>query len=148
MNTAILRIFFISLMASVAWAVPGPPLLPTVQVYKSPTCGCCEAWVKHLRTNGFQVVAHDTNNVMAHKQRLGVPVTMGSCHTAEVGGYMVEGHVPAKDILRLLKQNPRARGLVVPGMPVGSPGMEGDHKDTFDVMLVKQDGSASRYARY
>lgn len=84
----------------------------------------------------------------AHKQRLGVPPGMGSCHTAEVGGYLVEGHVPARDIRRLLKKRPRARGLAVPAMPMDSPDMDGDRKDAFDVLLVKRDGSTHTYARY
>ncbi|BBP02951.1 hypothetical protein TPL01_13200 [Sulfuriferula plumbiphila] len=145
MNTSILKILLIGLMAPAAWAASG---IPVVEVYKSPTCGCCNQWVKHLKANGFQVIAHDTNNVVAHKQRLGVPPGMGSCHTAEVGGYLVEGHVPAKDIRRLLKEQPRARGLVVPAMPMGSPGMEGGRKDAFDVLLVNRDGSTRTYARY
>ena len=149
MKTPILKLIFIGLMtAPAAWAAPGAVKPPTVQVYKDPACGCCTAWIKHLQANGFQVVAHDTNDVAAHKRRLGVPFGVGSCHTAEVGGYVVEGHVPAQDIRRLLSERPRVRGLVVPGMPMGSPGMEGERKDAFDVLLIDRDGSTRQYARY
>ena len=146
MKLSILSALFIAIAAPAAWAVPGTPV---VDVYKSPTCGCCSQWVDHLKANGFTVRAHDTDNVAAHKTRLGVPAGLGSCHTAQVGGYLVEGPVPAKDIKRLLKEKPRARGLVVPAMPIGSPGMEeGNRKDAYDVFLVNRDGSTQTYARY
>ena len=129
-----------------AWAAPDNLI---VDVYKSPTCGCCTKWVDHLKANGFQVRAHDTANVASHKARLGVPAGYGSCHTAQVGGYLVEGHVPAKEIKRLLKDKPPVRGLVVPAMPMGSPGMEaGDRKDAYDVFVVNRDGSTQTYAHY
>lgn len=132
------------LLASTAWAG-----LPVVDVYKSPSCGCCDKWIDHLKANGFKVRAHNTHDVVSHKYRLGVPPGHGSCHTAEVAGYVVEGHVPAREIKRLLKEKPRARGLVVPAMPIGSPGMEqGSHKDIYDVLLVNPDGSTRAYARY
>ncbi|OYY59459.1 MAG: metal-binding protein, partial [Hydrogenophilales bacterium 28-61-11] len=127
--------------ATVSTVLAAPDQL-TVDVYKSPTCGCCSKWVDHLKANGFKVRSHDTHDVVAHKARLGVPYGYGSCHTAEVGGYLVEGHVPAKDIKRLLKEKPRARGLAVPAMPIGSPGMEeGSRKDPYEVFLVNRDGS-------
>jgi hypothetical protein len=133
-------------LAQAAWAAPTTPV---IDVYKSPTCGCCNKWIDHLKANGFTVRAHDTENVAAHKTRLGVPAGYGSCHTAEVNGYVIEGHVPAKEMKRLLKEKPRARGLVVPAMPAGSPGMEiGDRKDAYDVFLVNQDGSTRTYAQY
>ncbi|MBN8761922.1 MAG: metal-binding protein [Thiobacillus sp. GWE1_62_9] len=133
-------------LAQAAWAAPTTPV---IDVYKSPTCGCCNKWIDHLKANGFTVRAHDTENVAAHKIRLGVPAGYGSCHTAEVNGYVIEGHVPAKEMKRLLKEKPRARGLVVPAMPAGSPGMEiGDRKDAYDVFLVNQDGSTRTYAQY
>ncbi len=123
--------------------------LPVVDVYKSPSCGCCNDWIKHLQANGFQVRAHNTDDVVSHKYRLGVPPGYGSCHTAEVGGYLVEGHVPAREIKRLLKEKPKARGLTVPGMPIGSPGMEqGARRDPYEVLLVLPDGSTRTYARY
>ena len=103
-------------LAQVSWAAPE---IPVIDVYKSPTCGCCNKWIDHLKANGFTVRSHDTDNVVEHKYRLGVPLGYGSCHTAEIGGYVIEGHVPARDIKRLLKEKPRARGLVVPAMLVG-----------------------------
>ncbi len=145
MNALILRALLIALMAPVARAASDAPV---VEVYKSSGCECCNRWIKHLKTHGFQVIAHNTNNVAAHKQRLGVPLGMGACHTAEVAGYLVEGHVPAKDIRRLLQERPRARGLAVPGMPMGSPGMEGARRDAFEVLLVDDTGSTRSYARY
>lgn len=124
----------------------GPPL---VDVYKSPSCGCCKEWIRHLEANGFKVRAHDTDDVVSHKYRLGVPPGHGSCHTAEVAGYLVEGHVPAREIKRLLKERPKARGLAVPGMPIGSPGMEqGARRDPYEVLLVLPDGATRPYARY
>jgi hypothetical protein len=123
--------------------------LPVVDVYKSPSCGCCKDWIKHLEANGFKVRAHNTDDVVAHKYRLGVPPGHGSCHTAEVGGYLVEGHVPAREIKRLLQEKPKARGLAVPGMPVGSPGMEqGARRDPYEVLLITRDGATRVYARY
>ena len=133
-------------LVQATWAAPTTPV---IDVYKSPTCGCCNKWIDHLKANGFTVRAHDTENVQAHKVRLGVPPGSGSCHTAEVNGYVIEGHVPAKEMKRLLKEKPRARGLVVPAMPAGSPGMEiGDRKDAYDVFLVNRDGSTRTYAQY
>lgn len=121
---------------------------PTVKVYKSATCGCCDKWVDHLRANGFVVDAINVDNVVEHKYRLGLPPGLGSCHTAEVDGYLVEGHVPAREIRRMLKERPKARGLAVPAMPMGSPGMEGPRKEPYDVLLIHANGDTSRYARY
>lgn len=122
-----------------------------VDVWKSPTCGCCKDWVMHLESNGFKVRTHDEGNT-AVRQRLGVPVRLGSCHTASVGGYAIEGHVPAREIHRLLKDRPAAIGLAVPAMPIGSPGMDGpaygQRKDPYDVLLVTKDGSTTPYQRY
>jgi hypothetical protein len=122
---------------------------PQLSVYKSPTCGCCSLWVDHMRKAGFVAKVHDVDNMSPVKERVGVPYSMGSCHTAEVGGYFVEGHVPAEQVLRLLKEKPKAKGLTVPAMPVGSPGMEqGDIKQPYEVHLVHPDGTTSVYARY
>ena len=98
--------------------------LPEVVVHRDPSCGCCGAWAEHLRRAGFPVKIVETGDINAIKQRLGVPADLISCHTAEVGGYAVEGHVPAGAIRRLLAERPQAAGLAVPGMPIGSPGME------------------------
>lgn len=117
---------------------------PMLQVWKSPDCGCCGEWVTHMRDNGFRVQIFDVGNTAARK-RLGMPDKLGSCHTARVGGYVLEGHVPAADVLRLLREKPNALGLAVPGMPIGSPGMDGpeygDRRDPYDVLLVARDGS-------
>lgn len=121
--------------------------LGAVTVSKDPNCGCCSGWVDHLRKAGFLVSVVDTNDMPAVKARLGVPSKLGSCHTAEVGGYVVEGHVPADAIARLLREAPRAKGLAVPGMPVGSPGMEGGTPQEYDVLLFGEDGHRV-FARY
>lgn len=117
----------------------------TVEVYKSPTCGCCSKWVDHLKDHGFTVNEHDVGNKEA-RARAGISPSLGSCHTALVGGYAIEGHVPARDIKRLLRERPAAVGLAVPDMPHGSPGMEGARNDPYDVLLVKQKGDQRRDA--
>ena len=127
------------------------PTKVLVEVWKDPNCGCCQDWVKHLEANGFAVkVNHGGHSEM--RAKLGIPAKLGSCHTALVGGYAVEGHVPAKDIRRLLKEQPQAVGLTVPGMPVGSPGMDapdyGGRKDPYDVLLVSRTGETKVYASY
>lgn len=113
----------------------------TVVVYKTPSCGCCTGWVDHLRANGFLVTVEEMQDLKSLKTRLGVPSDLESCHTATVGGYFVEGHVPASDIRRLLAEKPTAKGIAVPGMPVGSPGMErGDERDPYQVIQFDDDG--------
>lgn len=116
--------------------------LPEVVVHKDPNCGCCNGWIKHLQQAGFKVTAKNESDMATVKQRLGVPAAKHSCHTAEVGGYVVEGHVPAEHIKHLLAMKPKARGLVLPGMPIGSPGMEvpDGRVDAFTVELLAQDG--------
>lgn len=124
---------------------------PLVEVWKDPNCGCCKDWVVHLEANGFQVKVNDTGNTAARK-RVGLPDKLGSCHTALVSGYVVEGHVPAREIQRMLRERPKALGLAVPGMPVGSPGMDGpiygNRRDRYDVLLVNTDGSTRVYQTY
>ena len=124
--------------------------LPVVAVYKTPWCGCCKLWVEHLRKAGFTVEVHDVEDLDAEKDRMGVPADKRSCHTAEVAGYYVEGHVPAADIKRLLKDKPKAEGLVLPGMPMGSPGMEmpDGRSQPFAVELVDAKGQATVFARH
>jgi hypothetical protein len=134
-------------------AALGIPLLataaaPVIEVYKSASCGCCEEWVKHLRASGLKVNTHDVDDPGAYRKKGGIPDELGSCHTGMVNGYALEGHVPAVDIKRLLAQKPKAKGLAVPGMPLGSPGMEAPRKDAFDVLLVKADGSTSVFKHY
>jgi hypothetical protein len=122
-----------------------------VEVWKDPNCGCCKDWVSHLESNGFRVKVNDTGN-NAIRGKLGVDRKYGSCHTALVGGYAIEGHVPAREIQRLLQEKPQAVGLAVPGMPVGSPGMDGkiygDRRDEYDVLLLAKDGGAKVYQHY
>ena len=121
-----------------------------IVVYKSESCGCCKLWVQHLLQAGFTVQAHNVDNLGPIKERVGVPAGKGSCHTAEVGGYFLEGHVPADDVKRLLKEKPAAKGLTVPGMPLGSPGMEvpSGQVDPYEVLLVRRDGSTSVYSKH
>lgn len=121
----------------------------TVTVYKNRSCGCCGGWVEHMKAAGFPVEVVTTPQVNRVKVRLGVPDDLASCHTAEVGGYVIEGHVPADAVKRLLAEKPQARGLAVPGMPIGSPGMEveGADPDTYDVVLFGASGRTA-FARY
>lgn len=124
-----------------------------ITVFKSPTCGCCSKWVDHLRKHAegtaFIVTARDTSDMASVKTTAGVPEKVHSCHTAFVGGYVVEGHVPAEDILRMLKEKPKVAGIAAPGMPVGSPGMEvGSRQDAYDVVAFKRDGSTSVFAKH
>jgi hypothetical protein len=121
---------------------------PEVQVYKTPTCGCCSKWVDHLKANGFAPVVTDVRSTAEYRKKYGVPERLLSCHTAIVGGYTVEGHVPAADIHRLLKQKPKAKGLAVPGMPLGSPGMEAARRDSYAVLLFDANGSTSEFQKY
>jgi len=119
-----------------------------VEVYKTATCGCCEEWVKHLQDKGFKVNAHNVANPSDTREKMGIPDRLGSCHTAVVGGYALEGHVPAAEIKRLLTEKPKAKGLAVPAMPPGSPGMEGPTHMPYDVLLVRNDGSTVVYKHY
>ncbi len=123
--------------------------LPPVEVFKTPTCGCCGAWVEHMRAAGFQVKVHDVGDTTAERARLGMPDRYGSCHSASVGGYVLEGHVPAADVKRLLHTRPQALGLAVPGMVAGSPGMEVPGRaDPYEVLLIDRKGGARVFARY
>ena len=147
----------LALCAALTAACPGmaqplrqdpAPALPVVDVYKSPDCGCCKAWAEHLQKNGFRVILHDVGDVPAARKKLGMPNRYGACHTAKVGPYLVEGHVPAADIKNLLKQQPKAIGLAVPSMPPGSPGMEGERSVPYDTLLVTPDGNATVFAHH
>jgi hypothetical protein len=119
-----------------------------ITVYKSPYCGCCGAWVDHIKAAGHAVKTVEMEDLTGIKKMTGVPEPLQSCHTAVVGGYVIEGHVPAADVARLLREKPKARGLAVPGMPVGSPGMEGPNPDVYDVLLFQADGTAAVYGRH
>ena len=144
------RLLVLPLAAALAPA-QAAPAKPLVEVWKDPSCGCCEDWVLHMKKSGFVVRVNDSGNDAARK-RLGIPAALGSCHTATVGGYALEGHVPAKDVQRLLREKLQAVGLAVPGMPVGSPGMDGavyqGRKDPFDVLLVLPGGGTRVYQSY
>ncbi len=133
-----------------AWAAAQAPSVH-VEVWKSPTCGCCKDWITHMEKSGFRFTVHEVGNT-AMRQRLKIPMALGSCHTAVIGRYAIEGHVPARDVLRLLKEKPDAIGLTVPGMPVGSPGMDGPEyggrKDPYDVLLIAMDGSTRVFSSY
>jgi hypothetical protein len=119
---------------------------PTVSVYKSPSCGCCAKWVDHLRAAGFTVVVHDTDDLDAVMTDFNVPRQLASCHTAKVGSYVIEGHVPADLIAKALKEHPAIAGLAVPGMVTGSPGMEGGAAQPYDIVAWTADGHTSVYA--
>lgn len=122
---------------------------PVIDVVKTPTCGCCNGWIAHVRGAGFQVRVRDVPDTTPYARRLGVPDDLRSCHTASVGGYAVEGHVPAADIRRLLSARPQAAGIAVPGMPMGSPGMEhGSHRQPYQTILFTRAGRRSVFARH
>lgn len=136
----------LALLASLSWAVSAQAA--EVTVYKSPTCGCCNAWIKHLEANGFSVKAHNVSDVGQYKIRYGLRPELASCHTALVNGYVIEGHVPAADIKRLLRERPAVTGLAVPGMPAGSPGMEGPRKDRYQVLSFDSKGEIRVFATH
>ncbi|WP_019142699.1 DUF411 domain-containing protein [Noviherbaspirillum massiliense] len=143
------RIFLQAIVAStIGLSVVASAANPVIEVYKSASCGCCEGWVKHLREAGFTVNAHDVANPSDYREKAGLPNELGSCHTAMVQNYAIEGHVPAAEIKRLLAEKPKAKGLAVPSMPMGSPGMEGARKDAYDVFLVRADGRYTVYKHY
>ena len=140
-----------TLAARAATPAAAPAALPVMQVWKDPSCGCCKDWIAYLQRDGFQVQVFETGNT-AMRQRLGMPQKFASCHTALIGGYVIEGHVNAAEIRRLLAEKPKALGLSVPGMPVGSPGMDGPEyggrKDPYDLVLVMPDGTGHSYRSY
>jgi hypothetical protein len=150
----LLRVGTIAAVATLssAWApaaVAEPPVSVKVTVFKDPGCGCCKEWVEHLRKHAFDVVAKDTSDVAAVKRAARVPEQLHSCHTAFVNGYVVEGHVPAADIQRMLMERPKIAGIATPGMPVGSPGMEiGNRKDRYVVVAFTRDGTTKVFASH
>lgn len=140
------RLLAIALLAGLA-----PPLAAAAQeiaVWRSPSCGCCHLWAKQMGAFGMRVKMTAAADLAANKKERGVPPELASCHTALVEGYAIEGHVPAREIWRLLAERPDAIGLVVPGMPAGSPGMEFGAAETYQVLLFKKDGSTEIFARY
>lgn len=136
-------------IAAAALAVGSAANAAALTVYKSASCGCCAKWVEHVEKHGFTVKVVNVDDVMAVKANAGIPDKLASCHTSMVGGYVVEGHVPAADIKKLLAQKPKAKGIAVAGMPMGAPGMEhGDHREPFETVLIKTDGSTASFARH
>ena len=139
---------FAILLALAAYGVGAEPL-PEVVMHKDPNCGCCSKWAEHLEANGFRVKTVAEGDMQSVKNRLGVPQRLTSCHTAKVGGYVIEGHVPASSIKRLLREKPPVAGLSVPGMPLGSPGMEAPGKpDSYDVVSFDKSGNGRVYQSF
>jgi hypothetical protein len=127
-------------------ALAGDPV--RITVYKSPTCGCCDAWVDHMREHGFEVATEDMYDVMPLKREHGLPLHLTSCHTTLVDGYVVEGHVPASVVRRLLAERPAVKGIAVPGMPMGSPGMEGFRTERYNVLTFDEAGRTTVYSSH
>ena len=142
------------LLASAAALAAGPSCMaqasPSIKIYKDASCGCCTAWVDHLKVEGFKTEVDEAQDMAAIKAKYGVPDDLTSCHTGFVAGYAIEGHVPAADIRRLLKEKPKALGIAVPGMPVNSPGMEvsGQPDKPYTVWLFAKDGTRSAFAKH
>ena len=146
MNRITLLLVAAILGLSTAGAAPAQQTV--VEVYKSPACSCCMNWAAHLRENGFAVRVHEVRDTSPFRAKYGVPDQLGSCHTAMVGGYAIEGHVPAREVKRMLAESPKARGLAVPSMPLGAPGMDGPRSDPYEVLLFQADGSYRVYQKY
>jgi len=134
-------------VTAVAALAPSTAQALDIVVYKSPTCGCCSKWIEHLQANGFTVTAHDTDDLTPVKESYGITPELQSCHTAIVEGYVIEGHVPADVIRRLVAERPEVTGIAVPGMPMGSPGMEGPRVDRYNVIAFDQAGNRAVYDR-
>lgn len=136
---------------TLSYGVVNAQVIERVEIWKDPSCGCCKDWVTHMERNGFKAVVHESGNT-TKRAELGLAERFGSCHTAVIGGYVIEGHVPASDVRRLLKEKPTALGLAVPGMPVGAPGMDGamygGRRDPYQVLLITKDGSSQVYRSY
>jgi hypothetical protein len=151
-RTIALAVSFVALALTTAAARISPPeeaaKKPIITVYKDPGCGCCKNWIEHLKKHGYRVDAKDSPNMTEIKHTLGVPDRLTACHTAMVNGYLIEGHVPAADIDRLLAQKPRIAGLAVPGMPMGSPGMEGGPAQRYQVLTFDKSGKTGVFASH
>ncbi len=140
----------LALTTAAVRTAPGdvPAKKPTITVYKDPGCGCCKSWIEHLIKHGYRVDAKDSPDMTEIKHTLGVPDGLTACHTAIVNGYLIEGHVPAADIDRLLAQKPKVAGLAVPGMPAGSPGMEGMRAQRYQVLTFDKSGKTTVFASH
>jgi hypothetical protein len=144
----LVRALIVVWFASAAAAFAQPAIPPEVQIYKTATCGCCSRWADHMEDAGFRVRVQDVTDLAPYKGKGGVPASLEACHTAFVGGYVIEGHVPAEAVKRLLQEKPKIAGLVVPGMPIGSPGMEmGSRKEPYAILALDKDGKTSVYER-
>lgn len=139
---------WIALACALLLAAPALADTDSVKVYKSPTCGCCGKWIEHLEAHGFEVAAEDTSGLDQLKDDNGIPSALRSCHTAFVGGYVIEGHVPAEDVRRLLLERPEVAGLAVPEMPIGSPGMEGPRPEPYEVLTFGGKKGVSVFASH
>ena len=143
---------FLALALTTGAATPArvgaDPKQPVITVYKDASCGCCKSWIEHLIKHGYRVDAKDSPDMTEIKRSLGVPEGLSACHTAVVNGYLIEGHVPAADIARLLKAKPKVAGLAVPGMPMGSPGMEGPRTQHYQVLSFDKAGKTRIFASY
>jgi hypothetical protein len=144
--------WILALASALVLAAPAPAAAPAaspeVTVYKTPKCGCCNRWIDHLRAAGFRVKGENLADLSMLKQMHRVPRALEACHTALVGGYVVEGHVPAADVARLLAERPKVLGIAVPGMPIGSPGMEGGTPEPYDVVTFDRAGATAVFARH
>jgi hypothetical protein len=148
MRTLIIAAASVLVLSAVSSGQQKPKPVP-MSVYKSPSCGCCALWVDYMRKNGFDAKVQDVENIGALKLKLGVREEFSSCHTTEVGGYIVEGHVPVEVVQRMLKERPKIVGIAVPGMPMGSPGMEvpSGKKDSYNILAFTSDGKTTVYDR-
>lgn len=146
MKKLMLALTLFGMLGAYGHAVAGD--LPAMTVWKSPWCGCCGSWVKHMKTAGFDVKVVEVEDLAPVKSEAAIPERLQSCHTARVGGFVIEGHVPAADVKRLLSERPNALGLVVPGMPAGSPGMETGEQDPYDVLLLGPNGETEVFQAY
>jgi hypothetical protein len=146
MRTLIIAAASVLVLSAVSFGQQKPKPIP-MSVYKSPSCGCCSLWVDYMRKNGFEPKVQDVDNIGALKLKLGVREEFSSCHTTEVGGYIVEGHVPVETVQRMLKERPKIAGIAVPGMPAGSPGMEvpSGKKDSYNILAFTSDGKTTVY---
>jgi hypothetical protein len=145
------KAFLAGLILAASFAFPASASeSATAEIWKDPNCGCCQAWADHLKTAGFEVRIHETEEMNGVKAMNRVPAELASCHTAKIGGYVIEGHVPASDIMRLLTEKPQVHGLAVPGMPLGSPGMEmpDGEKEAYDVMSFDEGGKAAVWSSH
>jgi hypothetical protein len=147
-NNGITRRSALAVLAMTATAIPARATV-ALKAWRNPGCGCCEKWVEHMRAAGFDVVMQDDPDLAARRANLGVPEELAGCHTAIIGDYVIEGHVPPDDVILFLAEKPQALGLSVPGMPVGSPGMESDGQtEPYDVIAFARDGTRRVFARY